>query len=58
MAGGLTTKIILARFNPDFQKKISEELKTKNINIFQFIEITTGCYFKTKDERKKTNEDK
>jgi len=58
MAGALTTKIILARFNPDFQKKIREELKTRNINIFQFIEITTGHYFKTKDERKKINEDK
>jgi len=53
MAEGLTTKIILAIFEPHIQKKIREILKTKNINIFQFIEITTGHYFKTKDERKK-----
>jgi len=58
MAEDLTTKIILSRFEPPIQKKIREELKTRNINIFQFIEITTGHYFKTKDERKKTNEDK
>jgi len=58
MAGGLTTKIILAIFEPHIKKKIREELKTRKINIFQFIEITTGHYFKTKDERKKTNEDK
>jgi len=47
-------KIIIERLPIHYQKRIKNELSTRNLTLINFLKIVIGEYFRSKDERKET----